>query len=144
MLMLTLDDAIKVTQRLIEDAMNDEDIIRQELEQKCWVPSDSEPAKQLYDLIFDINPAEICAQIEAGNLKNWCETIQVVMNLALVRLPLAQTKRKMGKWIPIVKGEHGYSAGDFRCSICEQPNHCYHLTNYCPNCGADMRGETDG
>ena len=90
MLMLTLDDAIKVTQRIVEDAMNDEGIIRQELEQKCWVPSDSEPAKQLYDLIFDINPAEICAQIEAGNLKNWCTTIQVEMNLALVRLPSAQ------------------------------------------------------
>jgi len=86
MLMLTLDDAIKVTQRLVKDAMDDEDIIRQELEQKCWVPSDSEPVKRLYDLIFDINPAEICAQIESGNLKKWCEIIQVEMNLAMVRM----------------------------------------------------------
>ena len=48
-------------------------------------------------------------------------------------------EQKKGKWIPIIKGEHGYSAGDFECSICAQPNHCYHLTNFCPNCGADMR-----
>ena len=53
-------------------------------------------------------------------------------------LPSVQTERKKGKWIPIIKGEHGYSAGDFECSICAQPNHCYHLTNYCPNCGARM------
>ena len=87
MLILTLDDAIKVTQRLVEDAMDDKDIIRQELEQKCWVPSDSEPANQLYDLTFDINPAEICAQIEADNLKKWREIIQIEMKMAMVQLP---------------------------------------------------------
>lgn len=54
-------------------------------------------------------------------------------------LPSVQPEQKKGKWIPIIKGEHGYSAGDFECSICAQPNHCYHLTNFCPMCGADMR-----
>ena len=78
MLMLTLDDAVKVTQWLVEDGMNDEEIIRQELEHA---------AKQLNNLIFDINPAEICAQIEADNLKKWCEIIQVEMKMAMVQLP---------------------------------------------------------
>ena len=57
----------------------------------------------------------------------------------------AQPERKKGKWIQIIKGEHGYSAGDFRCSVCEQPNPCHHLTKFCPNCGARMEGidETD-
>ena len=88
MLMLTLDDAVKVAKRLIRDNMNDDEIIRQELEQKCWIPSEiSEPAKSLNDLIFDINPAEICAQIEADNLKKWCEIIQVEMKMAMVQLP---------------------------------------------------------
>ena len=88
MLMLTLDDAVKVTQWLVEDGMNDEEIIRQELEQKCWIPSEiNEPAKRLNDLIFDINPTEICAQIESDNLKSWCNTIQVEMKLAMVQLP---------------------------------------------------------
>ena len=50
-------------------------------------------------------------------------------------------KRKNGRWIPIIKGERGYSAGDFRCSVCGDPCKCYHLTNFCPNCGADMRKE---
>lgn len=46
---------------------------------------------------------------------------------------------KKGEWIPITKGERGYSAGDFRCSVCHQPNKCYIVTNYCSHCGADMR-----
>ena len=46
---------------------------------------------------------------------------------------------KTGEWIPIRKGERGYSAGDFRCSVCHQPNKCYTMTNYCSHCGAYMK-----
>lgn len=52
-------------------------------------------------------------------------------------------ERKRGRWIPIVKGERGYSAGDFRCSVCGDPCKCYHLTNFCQNCGAEMRGKAN-
>jgi len=87
MLMLTLDDAVKVAKLLVLDGMDDEDIIREELEQKCWLPGKVEsPAQKLNDLIFDINPAEICAQIQSDNLKQWCETMQVAMKMALVQL----------------------------------------------------------
>lgn len=48
---------------------------------------------------------------------------------------------KCGEWTPIHKGERGYSAGDFRCSVCHQPNKCYTMTNYCSHCGADMRSD---
>ena len=88
MLMLTLDDAVKVAKRLIRDNMNDEEIIRQELEQKCWFPpKEQDAAKHLNNLIFDINPAEICSQIESDNLKNWCRIVQTEMKMAMVQLP---------------------------------------------------------
>ena len=88
MLMLSLDDAVKVTKRLVDDGMGDKEIIRQELEQKCWLPSETDDAaKTLSDLICDINPAEICAQIEADNLRRWCEKMQVIMKMAMVQLP---------------------------------------------------------
>ena len=88
MLMLSLEDAVKVTQRLVRDNMNDTEIIRQELEQKCWFPTNlNDAAKHLNDLIFDINPAEICSQIESDNLKNWCKTVQTEMKMAMVQLP---------------------------------------------------------
>lgn len=44
-------------------------------------------------------------------------------------------------WIPIERGDRGYSAGDFICSECGKPCPCYHLTEYCPNCGTKMKGE---
>ena len=88
MLMLTLEDAVNVAQQLVREEMDDEEIIRQELEQKCWIPPKSnKAAKHLNDLIFDINPAEICSQIESDNLKNWCKTIQTEMKMAMVYLP---------------------------------------------------------
>ena len=87
MLMLTLDDAVKVAQQLVIYGIEDEEIIRQELEQKCWFPPEKDKAaKRLSDLISDINPAEVCSQIESDNLKNWCETVQVAMRMAMVQL----------------------------------------------------------
>lgn len=87
MLMLTLDDAVKVTRKLVIDQMDDEEIIRQELEQKSWIPPrKDESARRLSDLIFDINPAEICSQIETDNLKQWCKVIQIEMRMAMVQL----------------------------------------------------------
>ena len=52
-------------------------------------------------------------------------------------MPSVQTERKKGKWID---AQYPFS----RCNICE----CYfdtenNLANFCPNCGADMRGEED-
>lgn len=95
MLMLTLDDAVKVTRSLVVDGMDDEEIVRQELEQKCWFPPKTDKAaKQLNDLIFDINPAEICSQIESDNLKNWCSTVQTKMKMAMVQLPCWAERRQ--------------------------------------------------
>lgn len=88
MLILSLDDAVKVAKRLVIDRMDDDEIIHQKFEQKCWFPpKENDAAKHLNDLIFDINPAEICSQIEADNLKNWCETVQTEMKMAMVQLP---------------------------------------------------------
>ena len=58
MLMLTLEDAVKVAQRLVRDGMDDEEIIRQELEQKCWLQSETD-----------------------------CKTMQVEMKMEMVQLP---------------------------------------------------------
>lgn len=93
MLMLTLEDAVKVAKRLIRDGMDDEEIIRQELEQKCWIPPNTdEAAKRLNDLIFCINPAVICSHVESDELKSWCEYMRIEMKMAIVRLPCLSGK----------------------------------------------------
>lgn len=48
---------------------------------------------------------------------------------------------KSGMWIPLNPGDYGYSAGDFICSCCGKPNHCYKVTDYCCSCGARMKEE---
>ena len=88
MLMLSLDDAVKVAKRLIRDKMDDEEIIRQELEQKSWIPPKADEAAECLDgLISNINPAAICGQIELDNLTGWCETMQTTMKMAMFQLP---------------------------------------------------------
>ena len=44
-----------------------------------------EAAKRLNDSISDINPWEICSQIESDNLSDWCKTIQTEMKMAMVQ-----------------------------------------------------------
>lgn len=99
MLMLGLDDAVKVCMDLLyntsffDDMPKEEyetmpEFIESKFEQKCWIaPKTSEAGKHLSDLIADINPVEICSQIESDNLKNWCEIIQTEMRMAMVQLP---------------------------------------------------------
>lgn len=66
----------------------------------------------------------------------------------LEALPSAQPERKKGKYIGTEYD--GYADGnpvyyEWKCSECgcifedEEPTY-----NFCPNCGADMRGEQDG
>lgn len=59
----------------------------------------------------------------------------------VIRMIESQPTRtqKNGYWITIERGEQGYSAGDFRCSVCGEPNRCYSMTDYCASCGAKMR-----
>jgi len=56
-----------------------------------------------------------------------------------------KNERKKGKWIkhePFDKGHKNCNVC-IECSVCGIwfGYDCYARTNYCPNCGADMRGE---
>lgn len=49
-----------------------------------------------------------------------------------------------GKWLDkkmTIKGGHGLAYGRYECSVCKkkQPS----KTDFCPNCGADMRGSEE-
>ena len=60
----------------------------------------------------------------------------------LEQMPSAQPERKTGRWIPH-EDEDGEHYGD-KCSECgEWYVMPYGKTNFCPNCGANMRGEQD-
>ena len=57
---------------------------------------------------------------------------------AICSVPSAD--RPQGEWI-IEIDINNYTYG--RCSICGMRQYAGHL-NFCPNCGADMRGKDDG
>ena len=56
-------------------------------------------------------------------------------------LPPAQPERKKGKWINRSLNILYPEWARYTCSVCGEHSNRY---DYCPNCGADMRGEQDG
>ena len=56
----------------------------------------------------------------------------------LRQLPSSQPKQKKGRWIIYVISP--FDGEDCRCSECGQIE-CAPYWNYCPNCGAVMKGE---
>ena len=102
------------------------------------------------------------AAIEAINIHfgfdiegEYGSAVQEVIN----GLPPAQPERKKGRWIPVDSysafgGDeatwmaHGNPVAFYYCSECKKQAYAGEdgeslLTDYCPNCGADMRGEQD-
>lgn len=70
-------------------------------------------------------------------------TVAIIANdiECIAKLPTIE-ERKTGKWV---------GRGDYKCSICGEMALGYPYwecelkrSRYCPNCGADMRGEKDG
>ena len=62
-----------------------------------------------------------------------------------ISLPSARPERKKGKWIPQDHNKTNGIASTLvyyypKCSVC---GHCDDYTNFCSNCGADMRGEKE-
>ncbi len=73
------------------------------------------------------------------------ETVRGYLNYVydrIKRLPSAQPIQKSGKWLP----DNRPGGGFWVCSCCKFPSEAFAadaLYKFCPNCGADMRGERD-
>lgn len=77
------------------------------------------------------------------------EDLKNMLLLAFQEMPSAQPEREKGKWI---YGEDEYGIDGYRCDKCGffvlwdyGHNFINYIGNYnfCPSCGADMRGEED-
>ena len=77
-----------------------------------------------------------------GGIKYACTDILEKIS----KMPTIEPERKKGKWIPQDHNKHHGMISTTvyyfpRCSACgESANY----TNFCPNCGADMREDQDG
>lgn len=54
-------------------------------------------------------------------------------------LPSAQPEHITGRWIYGAEGTFGTPCGHYCCSVCGQ--RLAWRENFCPNCGAEMKGE---
>jgi len=69
----------------------------------------------------------------------------VIAEELVLKAPTIEPERKKGKWIPQDHNKTNGIASTLvyyypKCSVC---GHCDNYTNFCSNCGADMRGEQD-
>lgn len=84
----------------------------------CGSHYDEETEDEVYDDIHEVDAILKCNK---------------EIRLALRNMPSAQPERKQGKWKDF--------CGSYQCSCCNMTN--AYEENFCPNCGADMRGNTD-
>lgn len=82
----------------------------------------------------------ICALADADAKKLWKRLKFSEMQKCLLDLPPEEPERKKGEWIVTNEFEDCIYA---KCNQCQVTQVFYYgkpLTNFCPNCGADMRG----
>ena len=66
-----------------------------------------------------------------------CSDLKIYLDL-----PSVQPKRPKGRWIRLCEKGEEREYDNFQCSVCNYRTiDRYMDTNFCPNCGADMRGE---
>jgi len=96
----------------------------------CKRHYDSEVGDEVYDDTLEVDAILKCNK----GIRN-----------ALRDMPSAQPERKKGRWISQDFNKHDGMISTLvyyypKCSVC---GHTANYTNFCPNCGADMRGEDD-
>jgi rubrerythrin len=69
--------------------------------------------------------------------------VQEALKIAMDKMPTIEPKRKKGHWIPIDEDSDVYE-----CDVCRTTYDTicgtFDLPYFCPNCGADMRGDQNG
>lgn len=66
--------------------------------------------------------------------------LKVMANAPIMLLPSAQPERKKGCWINRSLNIVYPEWERYTCSVCGKHSHSY---DFCPNCGAEMKGEQE-
>ena len=91
--------------------------------ERCQLSDDDKETIRIHLSAFK---EELCNQRRWNEANDYEELIDRFMK--------AQPARKKGKWF--------HYEGMYSCSECH--SQFYNMSAFCPNCGADMRGDSDG
>lgn len=112
------------------------------------IPSEEMIAKMIIDSAPSIEPNRILPErMERGDIYEVGETIVVMNHDDYYDLLCKSWVPKRGEWIVYEGGwkDFDYYPPKCKCNQCGYEEELYILnakpTNYCPNCGADMREE---
>ena len=61
----------------------------------------------------------------------------------LMMLPSVQPEHKTGSWIPVTNGRGGHQCDRCGCYAPSYQSGTEWLSNFCPECNADMRGKAE-
>lgn len=93
------------------------------------------------DALADVLTAISSIKVDTGRSEEWAVTVNAARQ-AIAQMPTIEPKK--GKWIKHSIG-HEHTPWGFDCSECGEwlvvGEEIVKKYNYCPNCGADMRGE---
>ena len=95
------------------------------------------------DTIDAINTWDKFGIDERSRVVRWREGLEPYVKLrdvvlAIAKLPSAEPKRKVGKWIPVMNGRGGHCCNRCNGYAPSYMNGDEHLSDFCPNCGAKM------
>ena len=68
-------------------------------------------------------------------------TNAIIAKDTIKNLPSAQPERKTGHWIPVTNGRGGHQCDRCGCYAPSYQSGAEWLSNFCPECNADMRGK---
>jgi len=107
---------------------------KQELTRKCLV-------EQIENIISDYEQRQLSEtdieDVNYGDLKCISDALQFYQ-LKTCSQPTAEPQKVRGEWLKKDVGEILAI-----CNQCKYPVSWWHKSNYCPNCGADCRGENN-
>ncbi len=80
-----------------------------------------------------ISREEAVKKLGDDHFKNYGNAIMIILDLPTIE------ERKEGEWIHDI--HYGLKLPEHRCSICGEWEYSDTESNFCPSCGARMKGE---
>lgn len=128
-----LEDALKMAIKALEQQPSEDTVSRTEAIDKLT---------KFYNMVLDDNGTKLNIRDIVGTLERLPSVTPSYNSVKTELKPSVTPERPKGKWIEVFvetpNDPYSYGFKSHKCSKCEYSP--LQISNYCPNCGADMSG----